>query len=97
MATAVGVFSMLAPLQVGIALGIFAIVVSIRRYVSLGSIIAVGAFPVLFYVMKHPPLPVVIGTGICAAIIIIKHHTNIQRLLRGTENQLGRKAERSSQ
>lgn len=93
-ATAVGVFVVLAPVQVGIALVLFAAVVAAWRYISLGSIIAVGIFPVLVYFMIHPPLPVVAGSIIVAATIIGKHSTNIHRLLRGTENRLGRRSER---
>ena len=50
-ATGVGVFLALAPLQVALVLVIFAIVVAIWRYISLGSIVATAAFPLarLFY------------------------------------------------
>jgi glycerol-3-phosphate acyltransferase PlsY len=88
-ATAVGVFLALAPLEVGISLGIFAVIVAISRTISLGSIIAVGAFPALLYFLDHPPLPTVIGASACAVIIIIQHRSNIRRLLAGTENRLG--------
>lgn len=90
-ATAVGVFVVLAPVQVGIALVVFVLVVAAWRYISLGSIIAVGVFPALLYLMKHPPLQVVAGSLMAAVIIIAKHGSNIQRLLRGVENRLGRK------
>src|ERR1019366_10264581 len=43
-ATGVGVFLALAPLQVALVLVIFAIVVAIWRYISLGSIVATAAF-----------------------------------------------------
>ena len=90
-ATGVGVFIALAPIQVGLVLAIFALVVGIWRYISLGSILATAAFPVLVYFLKHPPLPIVLGAAAGAAIIIAKHHSNIRRLLSGTENRLGTK------
>ena len=90
-ATGVGVFLGLAPLQVALVLVIFAVVVAVWRYVSLGSIIATAALPVLIYLMKHPPLPIVLGTAGAALIIIAMHHANIGRLIRGTENKVGRK------
>jgi glycerol-3-phosphate acyltransferase PlsY len=92
-ATGVGVFVALAPIQVGLAVAVFAVVVAIWRYVSLGSIAAAAAFPVLVCFGKEPPppLPIVLGAAAGAAIIIAKHHGNIRRLLRGSENRLGRK------
>ena len=90
-ATGVGVFIALAPLQVVLVLGIFAVVVAIWRYISLGSIVATAAFPVLVYGMKHPPLPIVWGAAGGALIIISMHHANIRRLLNGTESKVGRK------
>jgi acyl phosphate:glycerol-3-phosphate acyltransferase len=90
-ATGVGVFIALAPVQVALVLVIFAIMVAIWRYISLGSIVATAAFPVLLYFMKHPPLPIVLGAAGGALIIISMHHANIGRLLAGTENKVGKK------
>ncbi len=90
-ATGVGVFIALAPWQVVLVLVIFAVMVAICRYISLGSIVATAAFPVLVHLMKHPPVQVVLGATGAAVIIIARHHANIARLLKGTENKLGRK------
>jgi glycerol-3-phosphate acyltransferase PlsY len=90
-ATGVGVFIALAPLQVVLALVIFAIVVAIWRYISLGSIVGTAAFPLLVYLMKHPPLPIVWGAAGSALIIISMHHGNMGRLFAGTENKVGQK------
>jgi glycerol-3-phosphate acyltransferase PlsY len=90
-ATGVGVFIALAPGQVVLVLAIFAVMVAIWRYVSLGSIVATAAFPVLVHLMKHPPIQMVLGAAGAAVIIIARHHANIARLLRGTENKLGQK------
>lgn len=90
-ATGVGVFIALAPVQVALVLVIFAIVVGIWRYISLGSIVATAAFPVLVAVMKQPPTPIVAGAAGAALIIICMHHGNIARLMRGTESKMGKK------
>ncbi len=90
-ATGVGVFIALAPLQVAIVLGIFAVIVAVSRYISLGSIVGTAAFPILVYLMKHPPLPIVVGAAGGALIIISMHHANIGRLIAGTENKVGKK------
>ena len=89
-ATGVGVFIALAPLQVALVLVIFAVIVAIW-HISLGSIVATAAFPILLYLMKRPPLPIVLGAAGGALIIITMHHANIRRLLNGTENKVGRK------
>jgi glycerol-3-phosphate acyltransferase PlsY len=89
-ATAAGVFTALAPVEVLISLAVFAVTVGIFRYVSLGSIISAGSFPLLLYLMSHPPLPIVIGAAASAAMIVARHHSNIRRLLNGTENRLGK-------
>jgi glycerol-3-phosphate acyltransferase PlsY len=90
-ATGVGVFIAVAPVQVALVLAIFAVMVAIWRYISLGSIVATAAFPVLVHLMKHPPIQVVLGAAGAAAIIIARHHANIARLVKGTENKLGQK------
>ncbi len=90
-ATGVGVFIAIAPLQVVLVLAIFAILVALWRYISLGSIVATAAFPVLVFLMRHPPIEVVFGAAGAAAIIIVRHYANISRLLKGTENKVGEK------
>lgn len=90
-ATGVGVFITLAPIPVGLVLVIFAVLVAIWRYVSLGSIVATAAFPVVLFFTNHPPLPIVLGAAGAAALIIGKHRANIRRLLNGTENKLSSK------
>jgi glycerol-3-phosphate acyltransferase PlsY len=88
-ATALGVYLMLAPLAVLAAVAFFVAVVLAWRYVSLGSISAAAAMPLLVYFLwapgHAPPLVVTFGTLIAAALIIIKHDANLQRLMDGTE------------
>jgi len=90
-ATGVGAFLGLGPLALGIALVMFALTVVLWRYVSLGSILATAFFPLALYLVNHPPPPILLGAAASGAIIIGKHHSNIRRLLAGTENRLSRK------
>ena len=90
-AAAFGVYLALAPREVGIALAIFASLLAIFRYVSLASIVAAASFPLLYHLLRHPPLPLIIGAGANAAIIIARHHENIARLMKGTESKVGEK------
>jgi len=87
-ATALGVFAALAPRSILLALVVFAITLAAFRYVSLSSIVASAAFPVLVLLLDSPQRPVVLGAFACAALIIVKHSSNIRRLLAGTENRL---------
>ena len=89
MATALGVFLMLAPLAALGAALFFLLVVLLWRYVSLGSVSAAAAMPLLVYFLwapgHAPPLVVIFGTLFVSALVIFKHHANLQRLVDGTE------------
>lgn len=92
-ATGVGVFLALAPKAVLIVLVIFAAIVAVSRYVSLGSIVASALFPVFFLVMYRAnttPATILLVCGV-AALIIWKHKDNIRRLASGTEHKFGAK------
>jgi glycerol-3-phosphate acyltransferase PlsY len=88
-ATALGVFLMISWAAVAAAVAIFAIVVLFWRYVSLGSISAAAALPLLVYLLyapgHAPPTAVTAGTLLSSVLIIVKHRKNIERLLSGTE------------
>jgi glycerol-3-phosphate acyltransferase PlsY len=92
-ATGVGVFLGLAPMAVGLVLVLFIAVVWFSRYVSLGSIVATVAFPVLAWALYRNSRSQVIflAAALSALLIIAKHHQNIRRLLSGTEHRLGEK------
>ncbi|PWT89479.1 MAG: acyl-phosphate glycerol 3-phosphate acyltransferase [Proteobacteria bacterium] len=88
-ATAAGVFAVLCPPAVLVALLVFGLVVLKWRYVSLGSIAAAAAMPLLIYFFwaPHyaPPLTVTFGTLAISLLIVYKHDRNIQRLVEGNE------------
>ena len=89
-ATALGVFLYLSPIVILIEVIIFAFVVGIWKYVSLGSIIAAAAMPLLLLMIAFPK-PIVLLSIVFAILIIIKHRSNIQRLMSGTESKVGKK------
>jgi acyl phosphate:glycerol-3-phosphate acyltransferase len=91
-ATGLGAFVVIAPKAVLISACIFVAVVLAFRYVSLGSIIAVTAFPFLARVLhEYDGWMTFVFMGLASLLIVIKHHKNISRLLAGTENRLGAK------
>ncbi|HVE72059.1 MAG TPA: glycerol-3-phosphate 1-O-acyltransferase PlsY [Thermoanaerobaculia bacterium] len=93
-ATAAGVILALDPRVFAASILVFAIVVLLSRMVSLGSIVTAASIPLLFRFVAHDPpyWRIVISIGIALAVIL-KHHSNIARLARGTERRLGRKKE----
>jgi len=90
-ATACGVFSMLTPLAVPPALAIFAAVVWITKYISLGSLVATIALPPLAYALGSPASTVGAAAA-AAAIIVFRHRSNVLRLWTGTERRVGARA-----
>jgi glycerol-3-phosphate acyltransferase PlsY len=91
-ATALGVFAMLCPLAALAALIFFGIVLAVWRFVSLASVSAAAAMPLLIYFLwapvHAPPLPVIFGTLFASALVIYKHDANLQRLVEGTEPRI---------
>jgi glycerol-3-phosphate acyltransferase PlsY len=88
-ATAAGVFLVLCPPAFLGSVILFALVVMYWRFVSLGSIAAAAAMPLLIYFFwapRHaPPYTVTFGSLAAAILIVYKHDANIQRLVQGDE------------
>lgn len=74
--------------RIGFALtGIFGVVVLTTRYVSLGSITGAIAFPIIAVIAEKGNLFILFAM-IFSAIVVGRHHSNIKRLLKGTESKL---------
>jgi acyl phosphate:glycerol-3-phosphate acyltransferase len=88
-ATATGVFLVLSPLACLGAVILFLLVVIFWRYVSLGSVSAAAAMPLLIYFLwaprRAPPLAVTVGALAAALLILYTHRGNLERLLKGAE------------
>ena len=87
-ATACGVFSILTPLAVGPALAVFLSAVWMTRYISVGSILASVALPPIAYATGSPA-PVLAAAVAASTLILIRHRTNLARVLAGTEQRIG--------
>jgi glycerol-3-phosphate acyltransferase PlsY len=87
-ATAFGAIALLAPLAVAVAIGAFALALAVSRFVSLASIVAA-----LTLATVAPLLGASRATSLCiagvAVLIVVRHHGNIARLLRGQEPRVG--------
>jgi glycerol-3-phosphate acyltransferase PlsY len=76
---------------VGLAtLGVFGIVIAISRIVSLSSIAGAIACPVLMIVAGQP-LAYCLFAAAGGLYVIVRHRSNIERLLAGTEPRIGAK------
>lgn len=91
-ATAFGVFLAIAPWAALASLVVFLLIFVVFRYVSLGSILGSAAFPLFAFLLPHATYGVwlAIVVFLVPAIVIVKHHANIVRLLRGTEYRFGK-------
>lgn len=90
-ATGFGVFLVAAPWAALSSITLFAIVFVLTRYVSLGSILGAGSFPIFAWFMVKGERPVffIAVQATVALLIIVKHHPNIRRLLAGNEHRFG--------
>jgi glycerol-3-phosphate acyltransferase PlsY len=89
-ATGAGVFGVLMPQAVIVAVAIFAITVAITRYMSLGSIVgALTVVSVAFAIGARPE--VTAGAVLAMVVIVFRHRANLGRLIAGTEPRLGQR------
>jgi glycerol-3-phosphate acyltransferase PlsY len=96
-ATLLGMMLAIEPVVALMCIVIFIIVLFTSKYVSLGSMIAALAFPILLLLPRfHPENPILIFFGfVLFAVVALTHRKNINRLLAGEESKanirLGRK------
>jgi glycerol-3-phosphate acyltransferase PlsY len=90
-ATAFGAYLALCPWAALSALGLWAAVVILTRYVSLASILASVVLPFLIMWLSPGRYGYVSGGLVfaCCWTVALKHWPNIQRLLHGTEHRFG--------
>lgn len=94
-ATAAGMLVGVAPVEVAVSVGVFALVFLFTHYVSLGSLSAAVAFPLTMFFRENifmvevPGYNTLIFFSIGISLLIIyTHRSNIKRLLKGTENKI---------
>lgn len=91
-ATSLGVFIWLSPIPIAIAFGVWILTVILSRYVSLGSMI--GAIVLTGGIIAFEKEPfgngiyITILSIIVAILIILRHITNIQKIINGTETKV---------
>ncbi|MGA3091401.1 MAG: glycerol-3-phosphate 1-O-acyltransferase PlsY [Terriglobales bacterium] len=92
-ATSLGAFILLTPKSILCMLGLFLLVTAAFRYISLGSIAAAAAFPLLAWALhEYVDLRQLLLIATISALVIWKHRQNIARLMAGTESKLGKES-----
>jgi glycerol-3-phosphate acyltransferase PlsY len=84
-ATFIGAFAYLTPLPLAAVLLLFVLVVAWTRYLSLGSVIAAGLFPIACWMILHSAWPVLLAAWGAAALIVWRHRDNMERIRAGNE------------
>ncbi len=99
-ATGFGVFLWLAPLPLFIAASIWLLIVYIFRYISLGSMLSSIVLVACLMILGNDPfghgLYLTLFSVFISTLIIIRHKSNIKRLLNGTESKVGNKVKGNS-
>ena len=84
-ASFVGAYAYLTPVPLLAVVLLFVLVVAWTRYLSLGSIVAAGLFPVACWMILHPAWPVLLSALGAALVIVDRHRANIARIRAGEE------------
>ena len=88
-ATLLGIVIAIDPYAAAASLGVFAIVLFISRYVSLGSIAASLAFPIyVICIEEDAKNSLIIFSLFITVLVLITHQKNIERLLRKEESKV---------
>ena len=86
-ATGCGAYGLLAPIPMVVTLAVFCLAVLLTRIVSVGSIAAGIALPLLVWWL-NPDAALLISVIMAALLVISRHRTNIERLLQGVEHRV---------
>ncbi|SMO70916.1 acyl-phosphate glycerol-3-phosphate acyltransferase [Balnearium lithotrophicum] len=86
-ATGLGAFLVISPKITLLAFTVFLIVFFTTRYVSLSSITAALSYPVLYKILDKPSELSFIFVSLSSLVIVLKHYSNIKRLLKGEEKK----------
>ncbi len=95
-ATSSGVALALLPVALGISIALWLVVLALTRYVSVASIAAAFILPFAAWWPGRSSRTMIIVAAMIGALAIYKHRTNMQRLMNGTENRIGKKKEAAS-
>jgi glycerol-3-phosphate acyltransferase PlsY len=88
-ATYIGTLLGVAPLMVLVFAAVWLSVAKLSKYSSLAALVATLVIPVVLWFIQEPKIAAVMA--LMTIISFIKHKTNIERLIAGTESKIGQK------
>lgn len=86
-ATTAGALLAMAPLPACAGLAVFAIVLAVFRFISLASVLAAISIPPLAWSLESPR-EIVGFSFVVAFLILVRHRTNLYRIVTGAEPRL---------
>ncbi|RKN84602.1 glycerol-3-phosphate 1-O-acyltransferase PlsY [Paenibacillus ginsengarvi] len=90
-ATTIGVAATLCFIPALIAGAVAILLIALTRYVSLGSLVFAVLIPIIVAFMDYPS-STLWATIVIGLFAIVRHRTNIVKLVKGKESKLGQKA-----
>lgn len=94
-ATAIGILLALSPTLALSLIGIWLLVAVLFRYSSLAAIISAAVTPILYLIMtsqhSYYSNAFLVLISAMSIILVYKHKTNIDKLIKGTESKIGGK------
>jgi len=88
-ATGFGAFLVIAPMSGLVAFALWFVILGITRWVSLASMTASAAFPLILKLIDRPDLVTLVAVSAASMLIILRHASNIRNLLSGKEAKVG--------
>jgi glycerol-3-phosphate acyltransferase PlsY len=87
-ATGLGAFAWLEPTAAVLALPVFLLTVATTHFASLASVLGALSLAALVFVFRGRDA-VALAAAATAALIVLRHRSNLRRILDGTERRLG--------
>ncbi len=85
--TSIAVVFTLSPAIGTILVTVFVVLVICFNYISLASVVSALCYPFFVWFLCYGNKAFLVSSIIASVIAIAKHHTNISRLIKGTENK----------
>ena len=90
-ASSCGVMLVCFPIPALVCFVFTILLIWLSKYISLGSMAMLTLFAILVSFQNPTNWLIIVWSFLLAIMCIVRHRTNIQRLLAGTENRLGDK------
>ena len=87
-ATSIGVFIVAYPIAGAIVLAVLILMLLFIKYGFIGSITCISAITIYSCIVSRDNVTAIVCSLVIWAIVVVRHYSNIKRLIRGEENTL---------